>query len=466
MRPVRSERNLAFCRRPLRLELLEPRHLLAAQVVISEFQAINQSTLEDSDREFTDWLELHNASADSVNLTGWYLTDDPTDLTKWPLPALELATHERRIVFASGKNCTDPVDELHTNFDLADDAGFLALVRPDGETISQQFGPDYPAQWPDQSYGLSVVSETLGESEHFFLVPTPGSENHLPAAAPPKILGESGIHFTETMVQLATESQHLEIRYTLDGSAPTEESQLYTAPIRLTESAMLQARTFDTSPRPQFTSSNPASGTYFILDEELRNRSSDLPIVIIDTLQQSFPAATSPKLRPVNVLVLDVDETTGRATIENGRVDYFGRGGVRDDGTDDCCRPKPNILLETWGLTGTNQSDGVAAPILGIDADSQWYFEPGNNFDTTLLHNQFAIDLSSQIGQWAPDYSIFDSTDLVDVLRFGEYEDRFGGNSTWQEGDWNGDGDFDSSDLVLAFRSGGYVLAATALKDG
>ena len=29
-------------------------------------------------------------------------------------------------------------------------------------------------------------------------------------------------------------------------------------------------------------------------------------------------------------------------------------------------------------------------------------------------------------------------------------------NSGWAQGDWNGDGDFDSGDLVAAFQDGGY----------
>ncbi|MCA9213297.1 MAG: hypothetical protein KDB27_09545, partial [Planctomycetales bacterium] len=37
-----------------------------------------------------------------------------------------------------------------------------------------------------------------------------------------------------------------------------------------------------------------------------------------------------------------------------------------------------------------------------------------------------------------------------------EYEDGIAGNSTWATGDWNGDGDFDSSDFVAAFSEGGY----------
>ncbi|MCA9215409.1 MAG: DUF2202 domain-containing protein [Planctomycetales bacterium] len=59
----------------------------------------------------------------------------------------------------------------------------------------------------------------------------------------------------------------------------------------------------------------------------------------------------------------------------------------------------------------------------------------------------------------------FDSSDLVLVMQAGEYEDGISGNSTFYEGDWNGDGDFDSSDIVLAFRTGNYVASAEATVD-
>ena len=55
---------------------------------------------------------------------------------------------------------------------------------------------------------------------------------------------------------------------------------------------------------------------------------------------------------------------------------------------------------------------------------------------------------------------IFDSGDLITVFQAGEYEDAITGNSTFEEGDWDGDGDFTSSDLVYVFREGSYSQAA------
>ena len=46
--------------------------------------------------------------------------------------------------------------------------------------------------------------------------------------------------------------------------------------------------------------------------------------------------------------------------------------------------------------------------------------------------------------------------DFVLVFQAGEYEDRIANNSVWETGDWNGDGDFDSSDFVVAFQSNGF----------
>jgi hypothetical protein len=59
----------------------------------------------------------------------------------------------------------------------------------------------------------------------------------------------------------------------------------------------------------------------------------------------------------------------------------------------------------------------------------------------------------------------FDSSDLVQVFQRGQYEDNVLGNSTWEDGDWNGDGDFTTSDLVFAFTAGTYQSAAARMTD-
>ena len=148
----------------LSLERLEPRTLLTAGPVINEFMAINNLTLADEDGAFSDWLEIYNPTRAPVDLDGWYLTDDAANLNRWQIPAVDLDPGEYLLVFASGKNRSDPSAELHANFQLSGAGEYLALVEPDGVTVEHQYAPQYPRQYADVSYGLlqdtvSVVPE-------------------------------------------------------------------------------------------------------------------------------------------------------------------------------------------------------------------------------------------------------------------------------------------------------------------
>ncbi|MEM9658676.1 MAG: lamin tail domain-containing protein, partial [Planctomycetota bacterium] len=154
----------------LHVESLEPRHLLSGvSVSITEFMAANSSTLVDFEGDAADWIELQNMSAAPIDLAGWHLTDDPNRLTKWQFPdvdAAELDAGAYLVVFASDKSGEPgvPIDELHTNFKLAKDGEYLALVMPDGVTIAHAYAPQFPPQLDDVSYGVSeiiVLSDTL-----------------------------------------------------------------------------------------------------------------------------------------------------------------------------------------------------------------------------------------------------------------------------------------------------------------
>ena len=130
---------------------------------ISEFMAINDTGLDDEDRDEADWIEVHNAGTSEVNLDGWFLTDKADELAKWRFPAVTLAPDAYLVVFASEKDRKDPTGPLHTNFKLDGDGEYLALVRPDGVTVVSEFAPAFPVQVPDVSYGLqgALVTETL-----------------------------------------------------------------------------------------------------------------------------------------------------------------------------------------------------------------------------------------------------------------------------------------------------------------
>ncbi len=129
--------------------------------VLSEFMADNDSVLADQDGDYADWIEIYNPDPVATNLNGWYLTDKASNLKKWRIPAVTLGPRSNLLIFASDKNRANPTNELHTNFSLSKDGEFLALVRPDGTTISTQFAPSFPAQEEDFSYGVTLPVEDL-----------------------------------------------------------------------------------------------------------------------------------------------------------------------------------------------------------------------------------------------------------------------------------------------------------------
>ncbi|MFT7642870.1 MAG: hypothetical protein ACI9G1_004629, partial [Pirellulaceae bacterium] len=140
--------------RLLQLELLEPRVVLAP--IISEFMADNDSSLEDGDGAYSDWIELHNPDSTPVNMIGWHLTDDSQSLTKWAFPDVTIEAGGYLVVFASGQATSPYVDGggfLHTNFSLSADGEYLALVENDGQTIASEFN-NYPRQIADASFGI------------------------------------------------------------------------------------------------------------------------------------------------------------------------------------------------------------------------------------------------------------------------------------------------------------------------
>jgi hypothetical protein len=142
---------------------------------ITEFLAANESALADEDREFSDWIEIHNPDAAPISLEGFHLTDNPADLDKWTFPAVTLNPGAYLIVFASGKDRTDPAGPLHTDFELSAEGEFLALVNPDGVTVASAFAPAYPPQFDNRSFGFAQPA--LPPVWSFFSAPTPGAAN-------------------------------------------------------------------------------------------------------------------------------------------------------------------------------------------------------------------------------------------------------------------------------------------------
>ncbi len=63
-----------------------PASTSSAVVAGNEIMASNTATVTDEAGEYDDWIELYNTGAQAVDLSGWFITDNPDNLDKWTSP--------------------------------------------------------------------------------------------------------------------------------------------------------------------------------------------------------------------------------------------------------------------------------------------------------------------------------------------------------------------------------------------
>lgn len=143
-------------------------------VVINEIMADNRSTIEDEDGEFSDWIELYNNGTETINLSGYYLSDSLSDSYKWAIPEITLQPGEYVIFFASGKDEYDgDTCCFHTNFRLSSDGECVVLTNP--ETLLES-SVEFGRSVGDISFGRVMLD--TGEYGYMWLEsPTPKAEN-------------------------------------------------------------------------------------------------------------------------------------------------------------------------------------------------------------------------------------------------------------------------------------------------
>ena len=180
----------------------------------------------------SDWIELKNTTAAPVDLTGWSLTDDAAVPAKWTFPAGKtIPANGFLVVLATGRNITSPASGgyLHTNFSLAASGEYLALQNQAGVVSSVL------TSVPDQDYFHTWGVDPNSGGYRFLAQGTPGAAN-VAGAETNRVQKvdmdhETGYHVPGLLVGLTCPTVGATIRYTTDGTEPTETNgKLYVEP--------------------------------------------------------------------------------------------------------------------------------------------------------------------------------------------------------------------------------------------
>ncbi|MCX8157120.1 MAG: immunoglobulin domain-containing protein [Verrucomicrobiae bacterium] len=371
--------------------LLDP-NMALPPLYISEFLASNSggytNVIRDEDGEYSDWIEIYNAGTETANLDGWFLTDDPANLTKWRFPAVSLAGNRYLVVFASGKDRRSPNGRLHANFNLAREGEYLALVSPRTNVV-MQFAPAFPPQQTGVSYGLVTgTTNTFG----YFVVPTPGSANTAAGAgfAPEvRFSRTAGTFWNNFYLELSTPHSNAVIRYVTGNAQVTETSPIYTGPLLVTNTVLVRARAYVPGLLP-----GPRRSEAFIrLDNSVLTNKSDLPLIILHDYGQGDP----PTSKPDWFVICQVFMPKNGVSSLTNKPDLSFQGIFHRRGSSTVGQTKANLLVEAQDEAGNDMD----VPFCGLPEESDWVLYAPNNFDRVQIHNPVAHDIYRQMGYYS-----------------------------------------------------------------
>ncbi len=119
-----------------------------SDLVINELMASNSTTEADQDGEFDDWIELYNNTNASIDLSGYYLSDDAGDLMEWTFPmGTSIGANGYLIIWADNDTAQAG---LHANFKLSSSGETLYMSNTAGTVVDQV---TFTSQMTDTAYG-------------------------------------------------------------------------------------------------------------------------------------------------------------------------------------------------------------------------------------------------------------------------------------------------------------------------
>ncbi|HRG91089.1 MAG TPA: chitobiase/beta-hexosaminidase C-terminal domain-containing protein, partial [Chitinophagales bacterium] len=318
-----------------------------AQIVINEFSAANKSSYAAANGNYYDWVELYNNSGAAVNISGWYLSDNPDTLTKWQIPAgITLANNSYRVFFCSGRNGLVS-GQYHTNFKLtqSDTSEHIILTNPSLSIIDSL--TIFPCDSNDSRGRVTNGAATWG----IFTRPTPNASNNTQTAYPsyvPKVTFSlpAGFYTGTQSVALSCSQPNTTIRYTTNGSTPTAASTAYASPISVSSTTVIRAKAFDNTNAtvPSFIETN----TYFI------NENHTLPVVSV--------SATS----------LTNELTNGSLNLRFGNLEFFSSGNQQ--------------VFEIGGEFSPHGNDSWAYSQKGFDFDVEDQYGTGDLINKKMFY--------------------------------------------------------------------------------
>ncbi|MFO7891363.1 MAG: lamin tail domain-containing protein, partial [bacterium] len=286
----------------------------AQEVVINEFLASNYSGATDESGDNDDWIEIYNCSEETINLSGWALSDDREDSQKAVLPpGSSIPAQEFLLVWADGE---PDEGERHLNFRLSNGGEWIGLFNTEGKIAdSISFGP----QLTDVSFGRYPDGKDTAFCQ---LSPTPGYANILKYTCSLNITPAEGMYDSPVTIHLTKNSQDGKICYTMDGNNVTADSDVCNGELTLKNSCVVKAQVFR-----QGKAVSPVTYHTYIVKEKPK-----LPVLSVITPPDNFWHHSKGIYRNPLKKGRDWERKIWLTLLEEGEVQFSVPAGIRIHG--------------------------------------------------------------------------------------------------------------------------------------
>jgi hypothetical protein len=143
-------------------------------VVINEIMASNSTTVQDPNGEYDDWIELYNNSNQPKDISGFFLTDNPTNLDKWEFPANTVIPPGGYFIVWADEDSSQGA--YHCNFKLSASGEQLWLLNPAMEIVDS-------VSWGQQVTDMGYARVPNGTGPFIIQQPTFSYNNNLTGIA-------------------------------------------------------------------------------------------------------------------------------------------------------------------------------------------------------------------------------------------------------------------------------------------
>lgn len=219
------------------------RNANAQDLMITEIMQSNIDCNVDDTYEYPDsWVELYNPTDSKIFLEGYKLGTSKDPSQAYDLPKqYPVYAHSHFLIFCDKRNFN-----RHTDFRLDSGKGSIYLFK--GDEIIDKIENFKAQPAPNVSYGReSDLSDVWG----YQITPTPESSNKGgissvilgdPIFSTPGRVGNDPVNLILSIPKSSPENTI--IKFTLDGSEPTLESQTYEQPLQIEQNTVVRAKLF------------------------------------------------------------------------------------------------------------------------------------------------------------------------------------------------------------------------------